>query len=165
MINWTCLIMIWSVKYQRTLLINFSFKVATMKKSPKPKRSFQVFPSMRRFLNPGQVVHFTDESRFTLRTGDRRAKVCWAACNIIYHGRFGGGPVMEGRTDLCWLEDGILAAIRYRGETLRDQTLRGAVGSDNMYEDMPPDTLRRLIGNMPKPCQISIQACGGCVSL
>ena len=45
-------------------------------------------------------VLFTDESRFTLSTCDRRDRV-WrcrgehsAACNILQHDRFGGGSVM-----------------------------------------------------------------------
>uniref|UniRef100_A0AAZ3RW04 Transposase Tc1-like domain-containing protein n=1 Tax=Oncorhynchus tshawytscha TaxID=74940 RepID=A0AAZ3RW04_ONCTS len=45
-------------------------------------------------------VLFTDESRFTLSTCDRRHRV-WrrsgehsAACNILQHDRFGGGSVM-----------------------------------------------------------------------
>ena len=64
-------------------------------------------------------VLFTDESRFTLSTCDRRERVwrsqgeCYAACNIVQHDRFGGGSVMvwgvismEGRTDLYRLENG-----------------------------------------------------------
>ncbi|KAL0161626.1 hypothetical protein M9458_045351, partial [Cirrhinus mrigala] len=77
-------------------------------------------------------VLFTDESRFTLSTCDRRDRV-WrcrgersAACNILQHGRFGSGSVMvwggislEGRTALHVLARGSLTAIRYRDEILR----------------------------------------------
>ena len=77
-------------------------------------------------------VLFTDESRFTLSTCDRRDRV-WrrrgersAACNILQHDRFGSGSVMvwggislEGRTALHVLARGSLTAIRYRDEILR----------------------------------------------
>ncbi|KAL0152518.1 hypothetical protein M9458_052241 [Cirrhinus mrigala] len=88
-------------------------------------------------------VLFTDESRFTLSTRDRRDRV-WrrrgersAACNILQHDRFGSGPVMvwggislEGRTALHVLARGSLTAIRYRDEILRPlvRTYEGAVG-------------------------------------
>ena len=77
-------------------------------------------------------VLFTDESRFTLSTCDRRERVWrrrgerYAACNIIQHDRFGGGSVMvwggislEGRTDLHVIANGTLTAVRYRDEILR----------------------------------------------
>uniref|UniRef100_A0A8C7R2V7 Transposase Tc1-like domain-containing protein n=1 Tax=Oncorhynchus mykiss TaxID=8022 RepID=A0A8C7R2V7_ONCMY len=89
-------------------------------------------------------VLFTDESRFTLSTCDRRDKV-WrrrgersAACNILQHDRFGGGSVMVwggislgGRTALHVLARGSLTAIRYRDEILRPpvRPYAGAVGS------------------------------------
>ncbi|KAL0156884.1 hypothetical protein M9458_048130, partial [Cirrhinus mrigala] len=77
-------------------------------------------------------VLFTDESRFTLSTCDRRDRV-WrrrgersAACNILQHDRFGSGSVMvwggislEGCTALHVLTRGSLTAIRYRDEILR----------------------------------------------
>ncbi|TWW61087.1 hypothetical protein D4764_05G0011770 [Takifugu flavidus] len=76
-------------------------------------------------------VLFTDESRFTLSTCDRRERVWrrqgerYAACNVVQHDRFGGGSVMvwggismEGRTDLYCLGNGALTAIRYRDEIL-----------------------------------------------
>lgn len=88
-------------------------------------------------------VLFTDESRFTLSTCDRRERV-WrrrgernAACNIIQHDRFGGGSVMvwggislEGRTDLHVIANGTLTAVRYRDEILRPivRPYAGAVG-------------------------------------
>uniref|UniRef100_A0A8K9XZR7 Transposase Tc1-like domain-containing protein n=1 Tax=Oncorhynchus mykiss TaxID=8022 RepID=A0A8K9XZR7_ONCMY len=73
-----------------------------------------------------RTVLFTDESRFTLSTCDRRDRV-WrrcgersAACNILQHDRFGGGSVMVwggislgGRTALHVLSRGSLTAIRY----------------------------------------------------
>ncbi|KAK3556137.1 hypothetical protein QTP70_005621 [Hemibagrus guttatus] len=72
-------------------------------------------------------VLFTDESRFTLSTCDRRERVwrshgeCYAACNIVQKDRFGvgsvmvwGGISMEGRTDLYRLDNGTLTAIRYQ---------------------------------------------------
>ncbi|KAI4897128.1 hypothetical protein NFI96_010323 [Prochilodus magdalenae] len=71
-------------------------------------------------------VLFTDESRFTLSTCNRRHRV-WrcrrersAACNILQHDRFGSGSVMvwggislEGRTARHVLARGSLTAIRY----------------------------------------------------
>uniref|UniRef100_A0A8C4TJ22 Transposase n=1 Tax=Erpetoichthys calabaricus TaxID=27687 RepID=A0A8C4TJ22_ERPCA len=88
-------------------------------------------------------VLFTDESRFTLSTCDRRQRVlrshgeCYAACNIVQHDQFGGGSVMvwggismEGHTDLYRLDNGTLTAIRYQDEIL-GPTVRpyaGAVG-------------------------------------
>ncbi|KAL0153599.1 hypothetical protein M9458_051079 [Cirrhinus mrigala] len=76
-------------------------------------------------------VLFTDESRFTLSSCDRRERVWrrqgerYAACNVVQHDRFGGGSVMvwggismEGRTDLYCLGNGALTAIRYRDEIL-----------------------------------------------
>uniref|UniRef100_A0A673XNU6 Transposase Tc1-like domain-containing protein n=1 Tax=Salmo trutta TaxID=8032 RepID=A0A673XNU6_SALTR len=88
-------------------------------------------------------VLFTDESRFTLSTCDRRDRV-WrrrgersAACNIPQHDRFGGGSVMVwggislgGRTALHVLARGSLTAIRYRDEILRPlvRPYAGAVG-------------------------------------
>uniref|UniRef100_A0A674C2N9 Transposase Tc1-like domain-containing protein n=1 Tax=Salmo trutta TaxID=8032 RepID=A0A674C2N9_SALTR len=88
-------------------------------------------------------VLFTDESRFTLSTCDRRDRV-WrrrgersAACNILQHDRFGGRSVMVwggislgGRTALHVLARGSLTAIRYRDEILRPlvRPYAGAVG-------------------------------------
>ncbi|CDQ78348.1 unnamed protein product [Oncorhynchus mykiss] len=88
-------------------------------------------------------VLFTDESRFTLSTCDRRDRV-WrrrgehsAACNILQHDRFGGGSVMVWggislgrRTALHVLARGSLTAIRYRDEILRllVRPYAGAVG-------------------------------------
>uniref|UniRef100_A0A8C7V9S8 Transposase Tc1-like domain-containing protein n=1 Tax=Oncorhynchus mykiss TaxID=8022 RepID=A0A8C7V9S8_ONCMY len=88
-------------------------------------------------------VLFTDESRFTLSTCDRRDRV-WrhrgehsAACNILQHDRFGGGSVMVwggislgGRTALHVLARGSLTAIRHRDEILRPlvRPYAGAVG-------------------------------------
>ncbi|KAI4901491.1 hypothetical protein NFI96_012289 [Prochilodus magdalenae] len=77
-------------------------------------------------------VLFTDESRFTLSTCDRRDRV-WrrhgersAACNILQHDQSGSGSVMvwggislEGRTALHVFARGSLTAIRYRDEILR----------------------------------------------
>ncbi|KAI4885771.1 hypothetical protein NFI96_006790 [Prochilodus magdalenae] len=71
-------------------------------------------------------VLFTDESRFTLSTCDRRDRV-WrrcgersAACNNLQHDRVGSGSVMvwngislEGCTPLHVLTRGSLTAIRY----------------------------------------------------
>ena len=88
-------------------------------------------------------VLFTDESRFTLSTCDRRERVWrsqgerYAACNIVQHDRFGGGSVMvwggismEGQTDLYRLQNGSLTAIRYRDEILEPMVrpYAGAVG-------------------------------------
>lgn len=88
-------------------------------------------------------VLFTDESRFTLSTCDRRERVWrrqgerYAACNVVQHDRFGGGSVMvwggismEGRTDLYCLGNGALTAIRYRDEILEPivRPYAGAVG-------------------------------------
>ena len=77
-------------------------------------------------------VLFTDESRFTLSTCDRRDRV-WrrcgersAACNILQHDRFGGGSVMvwggislEACTDLHVIANSTLTALRYWDEILR----------------------------------------------
>uniref|UniRef100_A0A8C4SSF1 Transposase n=1 Tax=Erpetoichthys calabaricus TaxID=27687 RepID=A0A8C4SSF1_ERPCA len=88
-------------------------------------------------------VLFTDESRFTLSTCDRRERVwrsrgeSYAACNIVQHDWFGGGSVMvwggismEGRTDLYRLDNGTMTAIRYRDEILGPivRPYAGAVG-------------------------------------
>ncbi len=88
-------------------------------------------------------VLFTDESRFTLSTCDRRERVWrrhgerYAACSIIQHDRFSGGSVivcggisLEGHTDFHVLDNGTLTAVRYWDEILR-ATVRhyaGAVG-------------------------------------
>ncbi|KAL7863205.1 hypothetical protein SRHO_G00121890 [Serrasalmus rhombeus] len=88
-------------------------------------------------------VLFTDESRFTLSTCDKRHRV-WrhrgersTTCNILQHDRFGSGSVMvwggislEGRTALHVLARGSLPAIRYRDEILRPlvRPYAGAVG-------------------------------------
>ncbi len=82
-------------------------------------------------VRTGRPVLFTDESRFTLSTCDRRERVRrsrgerYAACNIVQHDLFGGGSVMvwggismEGRTDLYRLDSGTLTAIRYRDDIL-----------------------------------------------
>lgn len=90
-------------------------------------------------------VLFTDESRFTVSTNDRRARVWrrpgerYAQCNIIEWNRYGGGSVMvwggvclNGRTDLIVLDRGNLNAVRYRDEIL-DPVVRlfaGAIGED-----------------------------------
>ncbi|KAL1022164.1 hypothetical protein UPYG_G00022980, partial [Umbra pygmaea] len=90
-----------------------------------------------RELQDWQIRHwhpvlFTDESRFTLSTCDRRDRV-WRrrgerspACNILQHGHFGGGSVMVwggislgGHTALHVVARGSLTAIRYRDEILR----------------------------------------------
>ncbi|KAI4888385.1 hypothetical protein NFI96_003394 [Prochilodus magdalenae] len=104
--------------------------------------------SFARELQDWQIHHwcpvlFTDESRFTQSTCDRRHRV-WrrrgersAACNILQHERFGSGSVMlwggiclEGRTALHVLARGILTAIGYRDEILRPlvRPNAGAVG-------------------------------------
>ncbi|KAG2456868.1 TCB2 transposase, partial [Polypterus senegalus] len=90
-----------------------------------------------------RTVLFTDESRFTLSTCDRRERVwrsrgeSYAACNIVQHDWFGGGSVMvwggismEGRTDLYRLDNGTMTAIRYRDEILGPivRPYAGAVG-------------------------------------
>ena len=88
-------------------------------------------------------VLFTDESRFTLSTCDRRERVWrrqgerYAACNVVQHDRFGGGSVMvwggismEGRTDLYCLGTGALTATRSRDEIFKPivRPYAGAVG-------------------------------------
>ncbi|KAL0152051.1 hypothetical protein M9458_052655 [Cirrhinus mrigala] len=86
-------------------------------------------------------VLFTDESRFTLSTCDRRDRV-WRrrgerSAAILQHDRFGSGSVMvwggislEGRTALHVLARGSLTAIRYQDEILRPlvRPYAGAVG-------------------------------------
>lgn len=96
-----------------------------------------------RIVHDWRPVLFTDESRFTLSTCDRRDRVwrCrgerYAACNIIQQDRFGGESVMvwggislEGRTGLYVLNRGSLTAVRYRDEILRPivRPYAGAVG-------------------------------------
>ncbi|KAI4891562.1 hypothetical protein NFI96_008853, partial [Prochilodus magdalenae] len=90
-----------------------------------------------------RLVLFTDESRFYLSTCDRRDRLwrchgeCYAACNIIQHGWFGGGSLMvwggislEGSTDLYRLDNGTLTAIRHLDEIvgLVVRPYAGAVG-------------------------------------
>ena len=77
------------------------------------------------------LVLFTDESRFTLSTCDRRARlwrcrgVLYAACNIIVHDWLSsgsvmvwGGPSLECCTDLHVTANGTLTAVRYKYEIL-----------------------------------------------
>lgn len=76
-------------------------------------------------------VLFTDESRFTLSTNDRRVRVWrrsgerFADCNIVEFDPFGGGSVMvwagicmDDRTDLIVVAGGALTGLRYRDEIL-----------------------------------------------
>ncbi|KAI3373340.1 hypothetical protein L3Q82_006637 [Scortum barcoo] len=113
--------------------------------SPTPCRTFGICQRTPRLANSPLLrpVLFTDESRFTLSTCDRRDRV-WrrrgersAACNILQHDRFGSGSVMVwggislgGRTALHVLARGSLTAIRYRDEILRPlvRPYAGAVG-------------------------------------
>ena len=77
-------------------------------------------------------VLFTNESRFTVSTNDRRVRVWrrqgerFADCNIVEVDQFGGGSVMvwagiflNGRTDLIVIAGGSLTGVRYRDEVLR----------------------------------------------
>ncbi|XP_072039555.1 uncharacterized protein [Amphiura filiformis] len=77
-------------------------------------------------------VLFTNESRFTVSTNDRRVRVWrrqgerYANCNIVEVNHFGGGSVMvwagiflNGRTDLIVIDRGSLTGVRYRDEVLR----------------------------------------------
>lgn len=77
-------------------------------------------------------VLFTNESRFTVSTNDRRVRVWrrqgerYANCNIVEVDHFGGGSVMvwagiflNGRTDLIVIDRGSLTGVRYRDEVLR----------------------------------------------
>ncbi|KAI3352369.1 hypothetical protein L3Q82_005335 [Scortum barcoo] len=100
-------------------------------------------PRLANSIGHWHRVLFTDDSRFTLSTCDRRDRV-WrrrgersAACNILQHDRFGSGSVMVwggislgGRTALHVLARGSLTAIRYRDEILRPlvRPYAGAVG-------------------------------------
>ncbi len=110
-------------------------------------------------------VLFTDESRFTLSTCDRRERVWrsrgerYAACNIVQHDQFGGGSVMvwggismEGRTDLYRLDNGTLTAIRYRDEMksfdpLSDPTLVQWVLGSSWCMTMPGLMWREYAGS------------------
>ena len=105
---------------------------------------------------------FTDESRFTLSTCGRCERVWgrqgerYAACNIAQHDRFDGGSLMvwggismEGRTDLYWLENGSLTAIRQRDEIL-EPTVRPYAGAVDpgfllMHDNAWPHAARVLI--------------------
>ncbi len=72
------------------------------------------------YVHHWRPVLFTDESRFTLSTCDRRERVwrsrgeCYAACNMVQHESVmvWGGISMEGRTYLYRLDNGTLTAIR-----------------------------------------------------
>ena len=79
-------------------------------------------------LRHWRPVLFTDESRCTVSTNNRRARV-WrrqgANCNIVEVDRYGGGSVMvwagislDGRTDLYVFPRGGITAVRYRDEVL-----------------------------------------------
>ncbi|TWW66779.1 hypothetical protein D4764_20G0008110 [Takifugu flavidus] len=96
-----------------------------------------------------------DESKFNLSTCDRREGFwrCrgerYAACNIIQHDRFGSGSVvvwggisLEGRTDLYRLSRSSVMVVQIR-------------------EEIPQDTIRRLIKSMPRRVQACVQARGG----
>ncbi len=83
---------------------------------------------------------------------------------------------MEGCTDVYMLVNGPLTAIRYRDEILEPivRPFAGAVGpgfpcpascvqelSDALVqirEEIPKDTVHRLIRKMPRQCQACIQA-------
>ncbi|KAJ8361323.1 hypothetical protein SKAU_G00178480 [Synaphobranchus kaupii] len=115
-------------------------------------------------------VLFTDESRFTLSTCDRRERVWrrhgerYAACNIIQHDRFGGGSVMvwggislEGRRNLHVLVNGTLTAVRYWDEILRPivRPYAGAVGPGFLLvqDNARPHCVRSEVCRCPR--------CGG----
>ena len=76
-------------------------------------------------------VLFTDESRFTVSTNDRRIKVwrrqgeCYADCNIVEVADHGGGSVMvwggmslDGCTDFHVFVRGGITAARHRNKIL-----------------------------------------------
>ena len=88
-------------------------------------------------------VLFTDESRFSVSTNDRRARVWrrqgerYADCNIVEVDPYGGGSVMvwagvslDGRTDLYVFARGGITAARYRDEILEPivRPYAGAIG-------------------------------------
>ena len=87
-------------------------------------------------LRHWRPVLFTDESRFSVSTNDRRARV-WrrhADCNIVEVDPYGGGSVMvwaglslDGRTDLYVFARGGITAARYRDEILV-RPYAGAIG-------------------------------------
>ena len=110
-------------------------------------------------LHNWQSVLFTDESRFTVSSNDRRNRV-WRgpgerfhAENIVETARFGDGSVMvwggiclQGRTDLVVLQQGTMTAQRYRNEVLQPivRPFAGAIG-DNfilMQDNARPHTAR-----------------------
>uniref|UniRef100_A0A8C7SD56 Tc1-like transposase DDE domain-containing protein n=1 Tax=Oncorhynchus mykiss TaxID=8022 RepID=A0A8C7SD56_ONCMY len=104
-------------------------------------------------------VLFTDVSRFTLSTCDRRDRVwrrrgeCSAACNILKHDRFGGGSVMVwggislgGRTAIHVLARGSLTAIRYRDELLRPLVRPYAVAVGPRFLLMQDNTRPHVAG-------------------
>uniref|UniRef100_A0AAY5LCZ4 Tc1-like transposase DDE domain-containing protein n=1 Tax=Esox lucius TaxID=8010 RepID=A0AAY5LCZ4_ESOLU len=100
--------------------------------SPAPCSSIGIRQRTTRMVCHWLLVLFTDKTRFTLSTSDRRERVWrhsgehYAACNIIWHDRFGDGSVMvwggislEGRTDIHLLASDTLTAVGYREEILR----------------------------------------------
>ncbi|KAL0146513.1 hypothetical protein M9458_058144 [Cirrhinus mrigala] len=133
-------------------------------------------------------VLFTDESRFTLSTCDRRDRV-WrrrgersAACSILQHDRFGSGSVMvwggislEGRTALHVLARGSLTAIRPpRSPDLNPTERIWDIMSRSIHQRhvapqtvqelvdaLVQETIRHLIRSMPRRCREVIQARGG----
>ena len=98
-------------------------------------------------LRHWRPVLFTDESRFTLSTNDKPARVWrrqgerYANCNIVEVDRYGGGSVMvwagislDGRTDLYVFPRGGITAVRYRDEVLEPivRPYAGAIGDTFM---------------------------------
>lgn len=119
--------------------------------TPRHRRARSAFCRQHQRWNRQQWgrVLFTDESRFTLSTSDRRRRV-WRrvgerfidAC-VQEHDRYGGGSVMvwggfhlHGRTPL-YLIQGNLTGVRYRDEIVRPiviPTLR-AMGRGSCLQD------------------------------
>lgn len=110
-------------------------------------------------LRHWRPVLFTDESRFTVSTNDRRVRVWrrqgerYADCNIVEVDGYGGGSVMvwggvslDGRTDLHVFARGGITAVRYRNEILEPivRPYAGAVGDDFilMQDNARPHTAR-----------------------
>lgn len=96
-------------------------------------------------LRDWSCVLFTDESRFTVSTSDRRVRVWrrqgerYAECNVVRFDNFGGGSVMvwggisvNGRTDLHVFRGGTVTAVRYIQEILEPivRPYAGAVGDN-----------------------------------
>ncbi|GFU84797.1 transposable element Tcb2 transposase [Trichonephila clavipes] len=105
---------------------------------------------------------FSDESRFSLSSYSRRVTIWrergsrFEPRNITERHHFPArgvmvwtGIMMDGLTDLKFLDTGSVTAQRYRDEVLEPyvRLFRGAVGPDFIFMDNAPYPRAVLIGN------------------